>query len=180
MEKIFSWCTSLTEKLESSNYVEYFHDYFVETAICAKVLGVGLLIALLVALIYYWFVCNRFFALAKRGVWIVILLLTFVASIFISYQMIMGNDSGDSDNSTGIYLASYLTEEELVSNTNGNTDAIVAINTTAGNYRNELSSGIETLPIEIAIVNAFYTIIFYLLFSLVLKKHTTHGKAIPW
>ena len=117
MEKIFSWCTSLTEKLESSNYVEYFHDYFVETAICAKVLGVGLLIALLVALIYYLFVCNRFFALAKRGVWVVILLLTFVASIFISYQMIMGNDRGDSDNSTGIYLASYLTEEELVSNT---------------------------------------------------------------
>lgn len=37
MEKLYSWCTSLFEKLESSDYVEYFQDYFVETSVCTNV-----------------------------------------------------------------------------------------------------------------------------------------------
>ena len=53
-------------------------------------------------------------------------------------------------------------------------------NNAADNYRESLRSGEELLPMEIALVNAFYSILFYLLFSLLFKKHTTHGKAIPW
>ena len=57
MEKLYSWCTSLVEKLESSEYVEYFHDYFVETAVCTNVFIVGVASALVIALIYYFIIC---------------------------------------------------------------------------------------------------------------------------
>lgn len=180
MEKLYSWCTSLVEKLESSEYVEFFHDYFVETAVCTNVFIVGVASALVIALIYYFIICNKSFALAKRYFWAITVFVTFLTSLVISYSVIMGNDNGNPDESTGIYFKSYETESNLLDMAGDNTEARIDISNIAGNYRESLRSGEELLPMEIALVNAFYSILFYLLFSLLFKKHTTHGKAIPW
>lgn len=180
MEKLYSWCTSLVEKLESSDYVEYFQDYFVETSVCTNVFIVGLISALVIAVIYYFIICNKSFALAKRYFWAITVFVTFLTSLIISYSVVMGSDSGDPEESTGIFYSSYKTQERLVEFASGNDEVTIEINNAADNYRESLRSGEELLPMEIALVNAFYSILFYLLFSLLFKKHTTHGKAIPW
>lgn len=180
MEKLYSWCTSLVEKLESSDYVEYFQDYFVETSVCTNVFIVGLISALVIAVIYYFIICNKSFALAKRYFWAITVFVTFLTSLIISYSVVMGSDSGAPEESTGIFYSSYKTQERLVEFASGNDEVTIEINNAADNYRESLRSGEELLPMEIALVNAFYSILFYLLFSLLFKKHTTHGKAIPW
>ncbi len=179
MEKLYSWCTSLAEKLESSNYVEYFQNYFVETSVCTNVFIVGFVSALVIAVIYYFIICNKFFSLAKRYFWAITVVVTFLTSLLVSYSVIMGVDSGDPEECTGIFYSSYKTQERLVDFTSGNDEVTIEINNAADNFRESLRSGEELLPMEIAIVNAFYSILFYLLFSLLFKKHTTHGKAIP-
>ena len=180
MEKFYSWCTSLVEKLESSDYVEYFQDYFVETSVCTNVFIVGFISALVIAVIYYFIICNKSFVLAKRYFWAITVFVTFLTSLIISYSVVMGSDSGDPEESTGIFYSSYKTQERLVEFASGNDEVTIEINNAADNYRESLRSGEELLPMEIALVNAFYSILFYLLFSLLFKKHTTHGKAIPW
>ncbi len=180
MKNLFSWCTSFAEKLESSDYVEYFQDYFVNTSVCLYVFIVGIFSALVIAAIYYFIICNKSFALAKRYFWAITVFITFITSLMIGYSIIMGVDSGDPEECTGIFGSSYTTQETLVSYAEGNTEVTIEINTIAENYREALRIGDETLPMEIAIVNAFYSILFYLIFSLLFKKHTTHGKAIPW
>ena len=180
MEKLYSWCTSLAEKLESSDYVEYFQDYFVGTSVCTKVFVVGFVCALVIAAIYYFIICNKSFALAKRYFWAITVFVTFLTSLIISFSVVMGSDSGDPEESTSIYFESYNTESRLLDMVGDNTEARIDISNTAENYRESLRSGEELLPMEIALVNAFYSILFYLLFSLLFKKHTTHGKAIPW
>ena len=180
MEKLYSWCTSLVEKLESSDYVEYFQDYFVETSVCTNVFIVGFISALVIAVIYYFIICNKSFALAKRYFWVITVFVTFLTSLIISYSVVMGSDSGDPEESTGIFYSSYKTQERLVEFASGNDEVTIEINNAADNYRESLRSGEELLPMEIALVNAFYSILLYLLFSLLFKKHTTHGKAIPW
>lgn len=182
MEKLYSWCTSLSEKIESSEYEywNYVQDYFVETPVCTNVFIVGFISALVIAVIYYFIICNKSFALAKRYFWAITVFVTFLTSLIISYSVVMGSDSGDPEESTGIFYSSYKTQEELVTSANGNEETITEYNVQADNYRVALSSGDELLPMEIALVNAFYSILFYLLFSLLFKKHTTHGKAIPW
>ncbi|MBP3506868.1 MAG: hypothetical protein J6K43_10775 [Lachnospiraceae bacterium] len=180
MEKLYSWCTSLFEKLESSDYVEYFQDYFVETSVCTNVFIVGFISALVIAAIYYFIICNKSFALAKRYFWAITVFVTFLTSLIISFSVVMGSDSGDPEESTGIFYSSYKTQERLVDFASGNDEVTIEINNAADNYRESLRSGEELLPMEIALVNAFYSILFYLLFSLLFKKHTTHGKAIPW
>lgn len=180
MEKLYSWCTSLVEKLESSDYLEYIQDYFVETSVCTNVFIVGFISALVIAVIYYFIICNKSFALAKRYFWAITVFVTFLTSLIISYSVVMGSDSGDPEESTGIFYSSYKTQERLVEFASGNDEVTIEINNAADNYRESLRSGEELLPMEIALVNAFYSILFYLLFSLLFKKHTTHGKAIPW
>ena len=180
MEKLYSWCTSLFEKLESSDYVEYFQDYFVETSVCTNVFIVGFISALVIAAIYYFIICNKSFALAKRYFWAITVFVTFLTSLIISFSVVMWSDSGDPEESTGIFYSSYKTQERLVDFASGNDEVTIEINNAADNYRESLRSGEELLPMEIALVNAFYSILFYLLFSLLFKKHTTHGKAIPW
>ena len=83
MEKLYSWCTSLVEKLESSDYVE---DYFVETSVCINVFIVGFISALLIAVIYYFIICNKSFALAKRYFWAITVFVTFLT---FSYHFLM-------------------------------------------------------------------------------------------
>ncbi len=180
MEILYLWCTPLEEKLESSDYVEYFQDYFVETSVCTNVFIVGFISALVIAVIYYFIICNKSFALAKRYFWAITVFVTFLTSLIISYSVVMGSDSGDPEESTGIFYSSYKTQERLVEFASGNDEVTIEINNAADNYRESLRSGEELLPMEIALVNAFYSILFYLLFSLLFKKHTTHGKAIPW
>ena len=91
----------------------------------------------------------------------------------------MGNDNGNPEESTGIYFKSYETESDLLAMAGDNTEVRIDISNIAGNYRESLRSGEELLPMEIAFLNAFYSILFYILFSLLFKKHTIHGKAIP-
>lgn len=182
MEKLYSWCTSLSEKLDSSEYEywSYVQDYFVETLVCFNVFIIGAISALVIAVIYYFLICNKSFALAKRYFWAITVFVTFLTSLIISFSVVRGADGGDPDESRGLYASSYLTQEKLVTSANGNEETITEYNVQAVNFRDALRSGEELLPMEIALVNAFYSILFYLLFSLLFKKHTTHGKAIPW
>ena len=57
MHKLYSWCTSLGEKLDG-DYANYFTDYFVGTSVCTNVFIVGFVSALVIASIYYFIICE--------------------------------------------------------------------------------------------------------------------------
>lgn len=179
MYKLYSWCTSLGEKLGGDYYANYFQDYFVGTSVCTNVFIVGFVSALIIAAIYYFVICNKSYALAKRYIWVITVFVTFLISSLISYNVIMGTDSGDPEECTGIFGSSYATQERLVDYAAGNEETIKEYINTAENYRESLRIGEESLPLEMSVMNAFYSILFYFIFSLLFKNHTTHGKAIP-
>lgn len=180
--ELYSWITSLSDKLlnggESEDYVDYYTDYFVNTSVCGDVFMSAVLISLGVALIYYFVICNKSFALAKRGVWIIVLILTCCVTFFVSNSIIRGYDSEAVESSTGAFFAAYQTETEKLDNTADDSERI-AIQETAHDYREAFESGEETLSIEIALVNAIYAMFFFFVFSLCFKRFTTHGSAIP-
>lgn len=179
----FSFLTSLPDKLASGgdneNFVDFYNDYFAGTSVCGTILLYALIISLVIAGVYYFGICNKYFVLAKRLVWLGVLALVFICTYFVSYECIKGSDNEEAENSTGVYYSAYQTETDKLDNTDDPTER-TQIQETALMFRNSFDSGEETLPIEISIVNSFYAILLFFIFSLAFKKHTIHGSAIPF
>lgn len=179
MEKLYSWGTSLPEKIDSSVYAEFFKDYIFGSNICTTIFVTGLIIALVTTFLFYFVVCNKWFRLAKRWIWFVVGMITIVVCTAVNYHQIMGKMAEDGDQSSGIYAWSYTTQRNLLDNAGTNTAVTTQIEELAENYRTSLESGEETLPEELARFNQLYTAFWFMLLSLLFKNHTIHGKAIP-
>lgn len=179
----FSFLTSLSDKLstggENENFVDFYNDYFASTSVCGNILLYALIISLVFAVVYYFVVCNNSFALAKRFVWAGVLALVFICTFFVSQGCIIGRDNEDAESSTGIYYSAYQTETAKLDNTD-DPDERAEIQETAQTFRDAFNSGDESLPVEMSIVNGIYAMLLFFVFSLVFKKHTNHGAAIPF
>lgn len=174
---LYSWCTSLLEHFEGPNS-EYFNDYFRDTPVCIYVFLAGLLIALVTACLYYFVVCNCSYILAKRYVWVITVFITFFVSFWGSERILIGHDFGENDK-TGFYSSIETTRESLCEFADANSTVTSEINEEASNLELALGNGEIGLISEIAVANAFYTLLFYFIFSLWFKRYTIHGKAIP-
>lgn len=158
-------------------YSEYYQEYLMGTNVCAAIFAVGVITALLFAVIYYFIICNKSFVLAKRYIWAIVALIVSVTSYGLSSSVFMGKES----NHTGFYASA---EEQFDNICKANR---IIEDTQSDEYREEMErydnykiGKSEGLVSEIAALNGGYTLLFFFIFSLLFKKHTVHGKAIPF
>lgn len=104
----YSWCTSLGEKLlnggGNEEFVDYYTGYFADTSVCSTIFWTGMGIAAVIAVLYYFGICNFVFKLAKRWVWFCVLALVFVITLFTTISQIVGHDADNPDDAAGISM----------------------------------------------------------------------------
>ncbi len=186
--KLYSWCTSLGLKISEggdvADYATYYSNYFNETPICTSIFWIGMAIATAIALFYYFGICNFVFQLAKRWIWLCVVAVVFVATLFSTIPTIVGHDADDPQNATGVFLSAYLTEEGLLNGTDDD-NAREEIMQTASDFREQFlkkeKSTVmrESLPMEMGVANGCYAMVIFIVLSFAFKKHTKHGSSIP-
>ena len=72
------------------------------------------------------------------------------------------------------------TEAEMVSFYEPDEELMYAQREVATVLREELHDRTESLPMQIALVSGFYSLIFFFLFSLMNKRWSVHATAIPF
>lgn len=186
--ELYSWFTSLGRKIteggDVADYATYYNDYFKETPICSTIFWIGIAIAAVIALLFYFGICNYVFQLAKRWVWFCALVVVFCATLFVTIPTIVGHDADDPQNATGIFYTAYQTEGNLLEGTDDDS-AREEIMQTASDFREqflkkEKSSVMrESLPLEMGVANGCYAMVIFIVLSFAFKKHTKHGSSIP-
>lgn len=177
---IFSPFTSIDNLVSVSDYQEFFRDYFVNTSVCWEVLGLGLLISVVLCLAFYLVIGNRVYVLSKRWMWLVFLIVSSVAVYFTTQSYIIGTDGESSDDSTGLYEQSYMTESRLVEEEGYDSKDVARLGREYRDvFRERNSDEGASLPGQIALVNMIYSLIVFVGLSFAVKGHTIHAKAIP-
>lgn len=186
---IYSWCTSLGEKLlsggENEDFVDYYTGYFADTSVCRTIFLAGMGIALVISLIFYFGICNFVFKLAKRWMWILTLALVFIITFFTTIPQIVGNDADNPEDATGIFFEAYNIESEKLDGTDDD-NMREEIQQTASDFREQFLAEEdsfmmrESLPLEMAGFNAVSAALLFIILSFLFKRHTTHGEAIPF
>jgi len=183
----YSWFTSLGEKLsngieDNPDFVDYYNAYFKDTAVCGTIFWTAIVIAVAFALLYYFGVCNFFFKLAKRWVWMCVLAVVFLITFFTTSPLIVGNNSENPEESTGIFYVAYETETDKLEST-GDDEARNGIMSTAEDFRKSFDDNMfvmeESLPLEMATTNACLAAFVFIILSFILKRFTVHGSSIP-
>lgn len=186
--KLYSWCTSLGLKVSEggdvADYATYYSDYFNETSICSTIFWIGMAIAAAVALLYYFGICNFMFQLAKRWMWLCVVVVVFVSTLFVTIPTIIGHDADDPQNATGVFYSAYQTEAGNLLGTDDDS-AREEIMQTANDFREQFlkkengSITRDSLPLEMAFANGCYAIIVFVGLSFTFKNHTKFGSSIP-
>lgn len=177
---LYSWATDLRDLCSLDQFSQFYNHYFEESSVCLEVFGLGLGIALLVAVVFYFAICNKSYALAKRVTWIFALLITAAAVYFGSDYYMVGHDGGDSTASSGVYLDSYTFQDANSELLGENDDELTEWNSLADDFRQAVTTGDVTITQRIAVINMVYAIIFFIVLSIVFKRFTIHGRAIPF
>lgn len=185
---LYSWCTSLGDKIvtggENEEFIDYYTGYFVDTPVCRTVFLMGMAIAALIAALYYFGACNFVFRLAKRWVWLCVLVLVFLATLFATIPQIVGVCGDNIDNSTGIFKTAYDvadTKKDFVSDESATNEIEVLRQEFCDQFVAGEDSFMmsESLPLEMALANAVYASLLFIILSFVFKRFTIHGAAIP-
>lgn len=187
--EIYSWFTTLGGKLleggDDSEFVDYYRAYFEDTPVCSTIFWTALAIAVVIGALYYFGVCNYVFKLAKRWVWFCVLALVFIVTFFTTMPLIVGHDAEEPNESTGIFFTAHEKEAALFEATEDK-KMQEEIQVTADNFREQFMAKEdsiimeETLPYEMSLVNAIFAMIFFFVFSIFVKRFTTHGAAVPF
>lgn len=185
----YSWCTSLGEKLlnggENEEFIDYYTGYFADTSVCSTIFWSAMGIAAAIAALYYFGICNFVFKLAKRWVWLCVLALVFVITLFTTIPQIVGHDADDPQDATGIFIVAYNIESDKLDGTDDDSMR-EEIQQIASGFREEFLAKEdsllmrESLPLEMALTNAVYAILLFIVLSFLFKRHTTHGAAVPF
>lgn len=176
---LFSWATDLTELCSTSDYSQFFNHYFIDTDVLTWTFVIGLGIAVVIGLIFYLVICNKSFALSTRLNWLIALIITAVATFFVSSAYMKGSDGGDASSSSGFFLDSYTYQDDVAQDLEDNDDQLAEWNASAEDFRQGLSTGDFDIITKIALVNMGYSLLIFILLSLCLKGTTVHGKNIP-
>ena len=188
----FTWCTSLGEKIQNGSngvqdFADYYKAYFAETAICGTIFWIGVAIAAAFAALFYFGICNHSFKLAKRYLWFVVLAIVFCVTFFTSRSTIIGHDTGDGETSTGIFATAYKLESQQIENGGEDLDYRGELSEIALQFREQFKPkgenvGVsrDSLPIEMALANGIYSILVFFILSLLVRRRTIHGSAIPF
>lgn len=194
---LYKWCSKLGERLlTQDSFHDYYQNYFQETSVCTHVFLVALITALALACVYYFVCCNISFSAAKRSVWAVVACLSFVITMFVTPSFIIGHyDEAGIYNGmahTRLFDNAKKTLEEKIPLTDSDDELEEAIDT-AENYAQNfrivgsnkpaaigMFSMTEHIPLHMSLMNGLYSLIMFILFSIIFKRFTIHGKAIPF
>jgi len=130
-------------------------------------------VGLIIALLYYLVCCNFSFKLAKRGIWIIVLLFTGI------FAYLLTN-----------YYAKGVFKELLKVEANdrralcsGTLDEIANCNATISMFTTNSTKFINrpnSYLILYSVGSAFYAMIFFFIISFLIKDYTVYGKSIPF
>lgn len=188
----FTWCTSLGDKIQSGSngvqdFADFYRAYFADTAVCGTILFIGVAVAAVLAVLFYFGICNHSFKLAKRYVWFFVLALTFCITFFSSRPAIIGRNGGDGPSSTGIFATAYNLESMKLDFCGEDEDCRNEISDIALQFCEQFypkgeSVGVsrDSLPSEMALANGIYSILIFFILSLAFRRRTIHGSAIPF
>ena len=180
MNSLFNWATSLLEcQTDGGDRTQYFINYFGDGNVCGRVILATLLIALVINVLYY-FICRYSFNFSKRRYWLLVAAITFVVALLTNQSNILGKYDDNPDKNTGFFLSIDQTEAEMVSFYEPDEELMYAQREVATVLREELHDRTESLPMQIALVSGFYSLIFFFLFSLMNKRWSVHATAIPF
>ena len=193
---LYSWCTSLGERLQTQDdFITYYQNYFEETSVCSRVFWVAAVVALVIACIYYFVCCNLSFSAAKRYIWLMVFLISFVITFFITPNVIVGHYDGfggDQYNSGNTYLFRSIegTLQEIISDINDNSqveeanqiaeDCALRFIGTNKSASLGMFTMDEKIPLQMSLVNGIYSMLIFFVLSVIFKRFTIHGKAIPF
>ena len=165
-------------KDENSGWESIFHaDYFESTGFLYGTLG-ALAIGLVCALIFYFGLCNNKnnVSAATKTNWLIILLVAGVAAYFYADFALIGNPE-----TTNAGTVSFCENNNrlLIQLTAGSPAPTVKMYT--DKYQEIMHNLKEGSDVAFAfdITTAFLAIVFFFLISLVIKRFTIAGKAIP-
>ncbi|MBR4564097.1 MAG: hypothetical protein IKO26_06580 [Paludibacteraceae bacterium] len=192
---LYKWCPALAERLQdqSSDLHDYFQHYFIDSSVCSRVFLVALLTSLILAVVYYFMCCNISFAAARRYIWAIVLCVCFAITLLITPCVIIGHydNAGLRDGQTHTFLfndAKNILESKigLADDEESVTEAIDNAEQYADLFRSEKPNALsmffiqEHTPLQMSLVNGLYSILLFFIFSIIFKRFTIHGKAIPF
>ena len=99
--------------------------------------------------------------------------------------LIVGHDAEDPDESTGVFFTAHEKEAALFE-ASEDKKMQEEIQVTADNFREQFMAKEdsiimeETLPYEMSLVNAIFAMIFFFVFSIIFKRFTRDGAAVPF
>lgn len=180
MKSIFFLVSGMEQYADAYDY----HMNFFEThGAFSTAFIIAAIVALLLAAIYYFGFCmsRKTIGMANVPVWIVCLLLTGVLTFTTTSLVLIGSDSEDGDETALTYQHSFYRNME---------DYYIEISEDAPateqeqmmNEKNDIVDRLnmgEDVALMFNINSTIYAIIFFYIFSLLMKGFTTNGLAIP-
>ncbi len=181
---LYEWTGSLSDELETGDYIRYFADYFQNSAVLDNCFYLALGVGLGVAVLFYYVCCNVSVKFGNIYAWLIALIVCVAATFLATGKLVLGTDGGDNENSTGFYASIYQTRADL--GNSGDYEEDKAQDELCEQLIEGLNNGTINVCNEIAMVNMLYAGLFFLVFTFVItkvpafRKGTIHGKAIPF
>lgn len=178
MEKVYFLVSSLEHYV---NDAYSFHStYFVNEGAFASAFLIAIIIALIAAVVFYFGICNFANKLSKHFVWLIALLISAGLSIVVTNVKIVGGE--DNGSYSGFYQSIDEVREIAAEEYAQNPEELKKVNEAATYLLDEALVG-EDNQYEVLdmlyLSNCIYTILFFLIFSILFKGFTKYGIAIP-
>lgn len=185
-ETLYTWASSLGEELTDGDYIQFFENYFRQTSVLENALFMGLGIGIVLALVFYYVLCNISIKFGNIGAWAITLAVSLCITFFSTSYFVLGSDGGDAESSTGFYSSIYETQSIMLDDVGDNQEDRQNINERTVQLTTELNDGTNSVITEISLINMLYCAIIFFIFSMLITKikglrdYTIHGKAVPF
>lgn len=180
MLEVFKFMSpALKAGLENENTAisQLYTDYFSEGSPCGNAFVYDIIVALVVALIFYFIFCNK--KIMSRFFWCIALLICGVIAFSITDLTIIG--TYDDANETGFYASMEETRDILLDPNNTN-ESNEEISTDIDIHKEEIYTdlSLDSLRVQFGLTNVLLAVFAFIIISAIFKRFTIHGKNIPF
>ena len=182
MFELFEWFPGMSDRINDSEFREYYYDFLVESGICGTVFLWAMIITFTTLIVFYLVGCNLSHRVANTFVWLGVLAATCLSVFTTTYTLVQGTD--DENDPRGVYLSALDSDTGTLSRLKQDSENITSeqidlISDTCNRYLAQFDNKEETLPIEMAIICTLYSFIVFVVLSFILRRFTIHGKGVP-
>ena len=179
MEKVYFLVSSLEHYVDDA--YGFHSTYFASEGAFVSAFVIAVVCAVLVAAIFYFGVCNFANRFSKHYVWSIALLVSGVLSVVMTDVKIVGSETVNGDY-TGFFQSIDRVRENASEEYAKNPEELEKVNKAATYLLDEALAG-EDDEYEVVdmlyLSNCIYTLLFFLIFSILFKGFTKYGIAIP-